>query len=93
MNASDDTFSARDGRSRAALGRPPLLKMSRALVATALSQGQSRAALRLITNALLAASRLPATQQFELAAGVVDEAASELKHFVSARVLGAGARC
>ncbi len=93
MNASDDAFSAQGGRSRAAPGRPPLLKMTRALVAAALSKGQSRAALRLIANALLAASRLPAKQKFELAAGVVDDAASELRHFVSSRVLGAGARC
>ncbi len=91
MNASNDAYSTGDSRYRAASGRPPLLKMTRALVGAALSQGRSRTALRLIGNALLAASRLPPTQQFELAAGVVDEAAFEVREFVSARVSGAGA--
>ncbi len=91
MSASNDACSAGDSRYRAAPGRQPLLKMTRALVGAALSQGQSRTALRLIANALLAASRLPHEQQFELAAGVVAEAASEVSEFVSARVVGAGA--
>lgn len=73
--------------------RPPLLKMTRALVAAALAQGQMRTALQLIGNGLRTASSLPVTQQLELAIGVVAEAAAEARSFVSWSMLGARDRC
>ena len=65
--------------------RPPLLKMTRALVAAALAQGQTRTALQLIGNGLRTAMSLPAAQQVELAIGVAEEAAAEVKAFVFGR--------
>ncbi len=73
--------------------RPPLLKMTRALVAAALAQGQTRTALQLIGNGLRTASSLPVAQQLELAIGVVAEAAAEARNYVSWSVLGARDRC
>ncbi len=73
--------------------RPPLLKMTRALVAAALAQGQTRTALQLIGNGLRTASSLPVAQQLELAIGVVAEAAAEATNYDSWSVLGARDRC
>ena len=67
MNAFKDTRSAKDGRKRAAGTRPPLLKMTRALVSTALAQGQTRTALELLASGFRTARSLPAAQQVDLA--------------------------
>jgi len=80
MNASG--FFRSSQHHRTAPGRPPLLKVTRALVAAAIAQGQTRTALDLIANGFRTARSLPAAQQVELAIGVAEEAAAEVKAFV-----------
>ncbi len=76
------------GLERPPVNRPPLLKITRALVAAALAQRQPRMALQLIANGIQSARALPPAQQFDLAIGVVEEAAAEMKRLFVVRVLG-----
>ena len=90
MNQADreSTNPSRDHGNRR---RPPLLKMTRALVLAAISQGQPTTALQLLANGIRTATALPALEQLDLVLGVVQEAGAEVKPFVVARVPGMGA--
>ena len=92
MNQADreSTNPSRDHGNRR---RPPLLKMTRALVLAAISQGQPKTALQLLASGIRTATALPALEQLDLVMGVVLEAGAEVKHFVVARVPGMGATC
>ncbi len=78
----------RNDRKSPQTNRPPLLKMTRALVAAAIAQGQPRTALQFVADGVRSARVLPPAEQFELAIGVVEEAATELKQLVLGRVFG-----
>jgi len=69
------------------LNRPPLLKMTRALVAAALAQRQPGMALQFMAKGIQSARALPPAEQFDLAIGVVEEAAVEMKQLFVVRVL------
>ena len=77
-------------RTRA--GRPPLLKVTRALIGASISQGDPRTALRLLGNALRTASSLPVADQLELVHGVLEELRDEITHLFVAAIPTTGAR-
>ena len=62
-------------------GRPPLLKVTRALVRASISQGDPRAALRLLGNAAQSVRSLPVAAQRELVQGVLEELRDEVIGF------------
>ena len=62
-------------------GRPPLLKVTRALVRASISQGDPRAALRLLGNAAQSVRSLSVVEQRELVQGVLEELRDEIAEF------------
>jgi hypothetical protein len=86
-----DRKSTNPSREHGNRRRPPLLKMTRALVLAAIFQGQPKMALQLLANGIRTATALPALEQLDLVLGVVQEAAAEVKPFVVARAPGMGA--
>ncbi len=77
--------SRRRAGERTSAGRPPLLKVARALIGASISQGDPRTALRLLGNALRTASSLPVADQLELVQCVLEELRDEITQlFVAA---------
>ena len=76
------------GKSAPVENRPPLLKMTGALVAAAVAQRQPKMALQFMAKGIQSARTLPPAEQFDLAIGVVEEAAAEIKQLFVVRVLG-----
>ncbi len=90
MNQADRK-STNPSREHGNRRRPPLLKMTRALVLAAIFQGQPKMALQLLAKGIRTATALPVLEQLDLVLGVVQEAAAEVKPFVVARAPGMGA--
>ena len=84
--------SRRRAGERTRAGRPPLLKVTRALIGASIAQGDPRTALRLLGNALRTASSLPVADQLELVQGVLEELRDEITHFFVAAIPARGAR-
>jgi hypothetical protein len=76
--------------SRNVRARPPIVKMTRALVSTAVQQRQPRMALQLMTSGLQAVRALPAPEQFDIAVGIVEEVTEEFRGVVGRRLGWAG---
>ena len=81
MNESTDSGATGERRPR-----PPIVKMTRALVVTAVAQRQPKMALQLLTSGFQTVRALPTADQFEIAVGIVEEVTEEFRGVVGRRL-------
>lgn len=80
MNESNSTQAA--GGCRKPTTRPQIVKMTGALVSAAVAQRQPKLALQLITSGYRTVRGLPASEQFGIAVGVVEEVSDAFRGLV-----------
>ena len=74
------------GDSRERRPRPPIAKMTRALVSAAVAQRRPKMALQLLTSSLQTFRGLSAPEQFDIAVGIVEEVTEEFRGAVGRRL-------
>lgn len=81
MNESSVCGDRRERRPR-----PPIVKMTRALIGAAVAQRQPKLAFQLMTSGFQTVRGLSAAEQIDVAAGIVEEVTEEFRGLVGRRL-------